>query len=154
MLRSHDLGDNRQSGFGPRGGQHLQPQLLVALKAVGAGPGLERAAPQTGRAQILELAGQDHDLLFALHRTGASNDRHPGAADFEAPGLDNGSFSRELRRSTLVWGHDWQDLLDPLAWLEHLGQPRPFLAKRRNDCLVLAVNHLGVSPNAVMRFAM
>ena len=57
MLRSHDLGDNRQSGFGPRGGQHLQPQLLVALKAVGAGPGLERAAPQTGRAEILELRG-------------------------------------------------------------------------------------------------
>ena len=53
---------------------------------------------------------------------------------------------RELRRSTLVRGHDRQDLLDPLAWLEHLGEPRPFLAKRRNDCLVLAVNHLGSQP--------
>ena len=70
----------------------------------------------------------------------------PGAADLEAPGLDNGSLARQLRRSTLVRGHDRQDLLDPLAWLEDLGQARPFLAQRGNDCLVLAVNHLGRQP--------
>ncbi len=146
MLWSHDFGNNRQSGFASGSGQHLQPQLFVALKAIGAGPGLERPAPQAGRAQFLELAGQGHDLLFALDRARAGNNRNFDAADLEAPYLDGSPFAREFRGSTLVRGHDRQDLLHAVTRLEYLGEPHPFLAERRNDGLMLASNHLGCQP--------
>ena len=57
--------------------------------------------------------------------------------------LTDGPLRLQLRGGPLVGGHDRQDLLHPLARLEHLGQPRPLLAERGDHRLVLAVNHLG-----------
>ena len=58
MLGRHHLGDDRQSGFVPGGGQHLQAELLVPLETVRAGPGLERPASQAGRPRSLSLRAE------------------------------------------------------------------------------------------------
>ena len=53
-------------------------------------------------------------------------------------------FSSEDAR--LYGSHDRQDLFDPLARLEDLGQARPLLPERRDDRLMRAVDHLGRQP--------
>ena len=132
MLRGHHLGDDRQAGLAPRGGEHLEARFLVSLEAVGAGAGLERPAPKPGRSSALSLLRQGDDLLFALDRTRAGDDGDPACR--RPPGSRAFTTVRsrlQLRRGPLVGGHDRQDLLDPLARLEHLGQPRTLLADAR-----------------------
>ena len=103
----------------------------MALKTVRAGAGLVRPSTQTGGAQCLELPCQRHDLLFAFDRARAGDDGDSRSANFQPERLNDRSLAFEFRGSPLVRRHDRQDFLDPLARLEDLGQPRPFVTRVR-----------------------
>ena len=143
VLGGHHLGDDRQAGLGARGGEHLQALLLVPLEAVGAGARLERTAAKAGRARSLSCLARATICSSLSTEHGPAMTATRAAAHLEAPGLHHGPLRLQLRGGPLVRGHDRQDLLHPLARLEHLGEPRPLLAEGRDHGLVLPVDHLG-----------
>ena len=84
MRSGHDLGHDRQTGFGAGFAQQFQPFGAQALERIGRGAGLERAATQKRRAGRFDILGDLHDLLLAFHRAGTRDHAQATAADHRA----------------------------------------------------------------------
>ena len=109
----HDLRDDGQ----PRGlfGLQKQPDALVlhALKGVGGGAGLERAAPENGCAGFLDGGSDGNDLLLGFHAARACDHSKIPAADAGVSRLDDGVLGVEFPVGLL------ERLRDPLDGLNH-----------------------------------
>ena len=98
-MYKRQLGDNGQARGFPGFAQQGQPLGPHALKGVGRGAGLERAAPQKACAAGLHVPGHAHDLVGALHAAGAGHHREVPAAD-----LVTGHVHHGVRRVKLAVG--------------------------------------------------
>lgn len=79
--------------------QQVEARGAHALEGVGGGAGLERAAPEQGRAGGLHVLGHGADLRLALHRAGAGDHGEISPADLGVPHGDH----RVLRGHTGWW---------------------------------------------------
>ncbi len=84
LLGRHGLGDHGQAGGFAGLGQQRQPLFAHALKAVGRGAGLERAAAQGGGSGLFDGVGGFENLRAAFHRARPGDDDDFGRAHFVA----------------------------------------------------------------------
>ena len=130
-------------------GQQLQALFLHALEAVGAGPRLERAAAEGGRAGRFHRAGRGEDLLFALDRAGPGDDADRAAADGQAADDDLRRLFLHLAAGDLVRGEDRHHFVDARAALERLLGAVALLADGGDDGPLGALNDVGLEAQAL-----
>ena len=101
MLNAHDLRHDRQAGGRARRFEQLDAGGLQALKVVGRGAGLERAAAQDVRAGGLDGLCDRDDLLLGLDGARPRDHDEVAAADLHAADLDDGVLRMELAVAAL-----------------------------------------------------
>ena len=106
VLHAHDLRHDGQPGLLPCDLEQLEAGGLQALKVVGRGAGLERAAAQDVRTGGLDGLRDRDDLLLGLDGAGPGDHDEVAAADLHAADIHDGVVRVELAVAALEWlGH-------------------------------------------------
>src|SRR5690606_4687583 len=107
----HGLGYDGEPGFLPGNREELETQLSQALERVGRAARLEGSATQGSGTCCLHGAGSLDDLLLALYRTRAGDDRHfVSAKPNTRLYLNDGILGAPLARYLLVRTRDGNHL--------------------------------------------
>ena len=153
MLVVHQLGHDGLAGDCAGLLQQLQTFGAQALKAVGAGAWLERAAAQDAGPSGLHPLRHKGDLLLALNAAGAAHDGKVAAADLVTADIDHGVIRVEFAVGLFVrLGHAAAGLDDRVGQHPAFGKGLG-IADQAQNVGIAADGIIDLIPHAVELFA-